>query len=61
MKARGLLAVNSLDSDLPCSQMGSIGHYMDFVVRSWQGKACVMSGLTDSDISHIELLMVMSR
>lgn len=44
------ISVNSLDNNLLHSCINSIGHYNTFVLESWQGKVCLMSHPTDSDI-----------
>lgn len=45
-----LTAGNSVEENQLCSHMGSIRHHVDFVLGSWRGEVCSMSGSTDSDV-----------
>ncbi|TNN55413.1 hypothetical protein EYF80_034363 [Liparis tanakae] len=41
---------DSVDKESLCPHMGSITHYMDFVVGSWPLNVCLMSRSTDLDV-----------
>lgn len=44
------LTVKPLDSYLLYSNMGSLGHYTDFILENWQDQISLTSNPTDLDI-----------